>query len=140
VKKNWLARLEANAVVRGTRTAGAVAGRWFRSRPLVQDAAFQQAHEPYPGHWSRSPAPEPPIKPAAGSERVLAALEELPDTWRRVLLHHDVPGAARAERQDVDSTVAAALGLTVAQERDILARARASVRDTVTGTPEADPR
>lgn len=31
----------------------------FRAQPVVPDAAFQGAAEPYPGHWRRFPEPWP---------------------------------------------------------------------------------
>src|SRR5260370_11725996 len=40
MRKNWLA---------------AAWTRRFRAEPLVPDAAFQGATEPYPGHWRRFP-------------------------------------------------------------------------------------
>ena len=51
-----------------------------------------------------------------------AAFAGLPELWRHVVL-------ARYLARGDDSHVAADLGLTVAQVRDILARARAAVRD-----------
>jgi hypothetical protein len=130
MRKNWLARAEMNAVRRGTRSVFAVAGRWFRARPVVPDSAFQDEGEPYPGHWRHAPRLWLPARPAAA--QVLAALEELPATWRKVLLRHD--GLPRAPDgptgpAEVDAAVAGELGLTVDQERDILTRARAALRD-----------
>jgi hypothetical protein len=61
----------------------------------------------------------------------VAALAELPDTWRAVLLGHDGAVRERAGSPPDDAAVAAGLGLTVAQERDILTRARAALRDAV---------
>jgi RNA polymerase sigma-70 factor, ECF subfamily len=115
VRKNWLGRLEANAV----RRAGAVGARFFRA-PLVPDRAFQDAGEPYPGHWRHLPEPwEPGVVTPAALE---AALATLPETWRRAVLRRDRDGLG-------DAGVAAELGLTVEQERDLLARARAALRD-----------
>jgi RNA polymerase sigma-70 factor (ECF subfamily) len=123
MKKNWLARLEANAVARGLR---AMAGRWFRSRPVVADAAFQDADEPYPGHWREFPQ----AWPGATIDQLRDALDQLPHTWRAVLLRHDSRGSTADATRD-DRAVAAETGLTVAQERDILTRARAAVRDAL---------
>jgi RNA polymerase sigma-70 factor (ECF subfamily) len=131
VRKNWLARIQANTVTRGAR--GAVLGRWFRSRPVVPDAAFQDAGEPYPGHWRHSTEPWPGVT----REQVLTALDELPDTWRAVLLRRD--GAVPA-RGGGDAAVAAELGLTADQERDILTRARAALRDGVDRAHRTGPR
>ena len=118
MKKNWLASAWS---------------RWFRPEPLVPDAAFQDEAGPYPGHWRRFPEPWPAVPatgpdPGAGAAAawpraaLAAALAGLPGPWRRVV-------AARAAADGDDQRVAADLGLTARQERDILARARAAVRD-----------
>jgi DNA-directed RNA polymerase specialized sigma24 family protein len=113
MRRNWLG-------------LGAVWARRFRPRPLVPDATFQDAAEPYPGHWRRFPAawapPSPSQDPALVDPVLRAALDELSGTWRRVLLARDAAGRTDAE-------VAAEFGLTVAEERAVLARARAAVRD-----------
>jgi RNA polymerase sigma-70 factor, ECF subfamily len=140
--------MEANAIVRGTRTMGAVLGRWFRAQPLVEDSAFQPDREAYPGHWRRFPHPwratSTLTSTPATRSTVLAALEELPGTWRTVLLRHDSADAEKGDgvvAADIDSSVAAELGLTVEQERDILARARAALRDKLDGAlRKAGPR
>jgi RNA polymerase sigma-70 factor (ECF subfamily) len=109
MKKNWLATTWS---------------RWFRPEPLAPDAAFQDESEPYPGHWRDFP--EPWQLPGAGEARAEllavmdAAVADLPELWRLVLM---------ARAQGDDQQVAAELGLTVAQERDVLTRARAAVRD-----------
>jgi len=116
MRKNWLAAAWAH---------------WFRVKPLVPDAAFQGTNEPYPGHWRRFPEPWPgaPVgEPDADARttRHRAGLEAsfagLPALWRHVVLAHYL---ARRDNQQV----ATDLGLTVKQVRDILARARAAVRD-----------
>jgi RNA polymerase sigma-70 factor (ECF subfamily) len=114
MRKNWLARAEANAI-RNRPWA-----RAFRRRPLVADTRFQDADEPYPGHWRDFPDPWPAADPEQRAA-ALAALDELPDTWRRVLRDRDVFGRT-------DAQVAADHGLSAEQERDILTSARAAVR------------
>lgn len=121
MKKNWLAVAEANAVRNGGRRVAAAWARRFRRRPLVPDEKFQDAEEPYPGHWRRFPDPWPPASGAARRAAVQAALDELPDTWRRVLLDRDVLGRS-------DAQIATELSLSVEEERDILTAARAAVR------------
>ena len=121
MRRNELGRIEASTVRRVARRVGAVGARWFRPRPLVPDDAFQDASEPYPGHWRRFPETWP-HKGDADPTAVRAALAGLPETWRAVLLRRDVEGLD-------DAQVAAELGLTVEQERDILDRARAALRD-----------
>jgi RNA polymerase sigma-70 factor (ECF subfamily) len=127
MRKNWLAADWAP---------------WFRAQPLVPDAAFQDATEPYPGHWRRFPEPWPaaPVGRAGPQARTAeqqmaldAALTGLPPLWRRVVTAHDVRGRA-------DQQVADELGLTLEQERDILARARAAVRDQLDRTQTDGPR
>ena len=116
MRKNWLA---------------STWGRPLRAEPLVPDAAFQDASEPYPGHWRRFPEPWPANAaagpgaaqaPAWPRAALQAALARLPGPWRRVV-------AERAAAAGDDQRAAGHLGLTVRQERDLLARARAGVRD-----------
>ena len=111
MRKNWLAAAWAH---------------WFRAKPLVPDAAFQGTNEPYPGHWRRFPEPwpsapagEPDARTTRRNAAVEAAFAGLPAPWRQVVL------ARYLARRD-DQQVAADLGLTVKQVRDILARARAA--------------
>lgn len=127
MRKNWLA---------------AAWTRRFRARPIIPDAAFQGATEPYPGHWRRFPEPWPaapagrPGAEARTSERQAAldaALARLPELWRRVVTARDV--AHRDDQQVADD-----LDLTLDQERDILARARAAVRDWLDRTLRDGPR
>jgi RNA polymerase sigma-70 factor, ECF subfamily len=127
MRKNWLAAAWA---------------RWFRPKPLVPDAAFQDATEPYPGHWRRFPEswpaaptgrPGPQARTAEQQMALDAALTGLPQLWRRLVTAHDVTG--RADQQLADE-----LGLTLEQERDLLARARAAVRDQLERMQTDDPR
>jgi RNA polymerase sigma-70 factor, ECF subfamily len=127
MKKNWLARVEANTVRNGLRRVVDAWARGFRQRPIVPDSAFQAADEPYPGHWRRFPDRWPPRGPEHRAA-AQAALDELPDSWRRVLLSRDVVG-------HTDAQVAAELGLSVEQVRDILTVARAAVRERLAGVP-----
>lgn len=135
MRRNALARIEGNAVMVGVRRATAVAGRCFRPRRVVPDAAFQDADDPAPGHWRRFPEPwlGGTGEDEAHTRALHAALEELPETWRRIVLRHDGtpadPAPTDAAPADIDVVLARDLGLTVEQERDILARARAALRD-----------
>jgi RNA polymerase sigma-70 factor (ECF subfamily) len=126
MRKNWLAAAWAHR---------------FRARPVIPDAAFQGATEPYPGHWRRFPEPWPAApagRPGAevrtpGQQAALdSALARLPELWRRVVTERDV--ARRDDQQVADD-----LGLTLGQERDILARARAAVRDRLDRTRADGP-
>jgi RNA polymerase sigma-70 factor, ECF subfamily len=127
MRKNWLAAAWAH---------------WFRAKPLVPDAAFQGTNEPYPGHWRRLPEPWPSApagEPDADARTtqhhaaVEAAFAGLPALWRHIVL-------ARYLARCDDQQVAADLGLTVKQVRDILARARAAVRDELDRARTDGPR
>lgn len=116
----WLARAAADTALRSeeprTRFARWTA-RWFARPPTVPASSFQGPDEPYPRHWRRFPEPWTGIDPAA----LRAALDELPATWRAVIVARDALG------QDA-SEVSARLGLTEQQQRAVLNRARAMLR------------
>lgn len=123
--RSWLARAVAGTAARGEgQTRVARWTRWFPRTGPVDDRAFQGSDEPYPRHWRRFPEPWPRVSAADGDvrRRLLAALDELPATWRAVLRQRDVAG------RDAES-VADDLGMSVEQQRKILNRARAAVRD-----------
>ena len=127
MRKNWLAAAWVH---------------WFRPAPLVPDAAFQSENEPYPGHWRRFPEPWP-LVPTGESDHsawsvrrhaaVEAAFAALPALWRHVVL-------ARYLARGDDQRVAADLDLTVEQVHDVLARARAVVRDRLDRERADSPR
>jgi RNA polymerase sigma-70 factor (ECF subfamily) len=122
--RTWLARAAANTALRGeeprTRFARWTA-RWFDRTPSVPESRFQGPDEPYPHHWREFPEPWPDIEPDAEPDVVAAALDELPATWRAVVVARDALGQDPAE-------VSARLGLTARQQRAILNRARAMMR------------
>ena len=64
-------------------------------------------------------------------ETLRAALAALPDPWRRVVILRDVDGRPPAE-------VSAATGLTAEQQRDMLNRARAQLREDLGRALEQD--
>lgn len=136
--KWWLARVLANTRVRSeeprTRFARQPA-RWFAPTPTVPESAFQDVGEPYPRHWRQVPAPWPATDPAEPAVRdaLVAAIDELPTTWREVIIARDGLGRDAAD-------VSERLGLTPHQQRAILNRARASVRDRLARglTPDDD--
>lgn len=121
MRKNWLA---------------AAWTRRFRARPVVPDAAFQDATEPCPGHWRQFPDPWPAV-PAGQLRANLHKLGQrmepevrlvgLPEMWRQVV-------TARAATRGDDRKVADEHDLTLAQERDVLARVRAAGRDRLDRT------
>jgi len=134
----WLARALANTRLRGeeprTRFARQPA-RWLAPTPTVPASRFQDAGEPFPRHWRRFPEPWTRADPADPGVRdtLAAALEELPATWREVVLARDA-----LDRDAVE--VSERLGLTLRQQRAILNRARARLRERLARrlSPEGD--
>ena len=103
--------------------------RWLRREepaPSVDPARFQADDEPYPRHWRAFPPQWPPVDPDDPDvARVLAAaLDELPATWRSIV-------AARDERGETASEVAAQYGVSEPEQRAILNKARASLRQSL---------
>jgi RNA polymerase sigma-70 factor (ECF subfamily) len=90
----------------------------------VPASRFQPTGAPFPDHWREFPAPWPPLDAAEHQTRaaLLAALEELPQRWREVILARDGSDRDLAHASQH-------LELTREQERAILNRARARVRD-----------
>jgi RNA polymerase sigma-70 factor, ECF subfamily len=125
--KRWLARAVANTTSRSeeprTRFARQPA-RWFAPTPTVPASRFQDAGEPFPRHWRRFPEPWAIVDPSdpAVRDALAAAIEELPATWREVVIARDGLGRDAGE-------VSERLGLTPRQQRAILNRSRASLRD-----------
>jgi RNA polymerase sigma-70 factor (ECF subfamily) len=124
--RGWLARAAANTALRGEEPRNRFArwtARWFTRTPTVPDSWFQRAGEPFPRHWRRFPeswATADPADPAV-RQALAAAIEQLPATWREVIVARDVLGRDAAE-------VSERLGLTARQQRAILNRARAILR------------
>ena len=124
--KAWLARAAANTVLRGEPPRNRLArwSRWFPPTPAVDESRFQGAAEPRPRHWRAFPRAWPAVEPADPTLRdtLAAALDELPRTWRDVVIARDVRGRSAAE-------VGAQLGVTPEPQRAILNRARARLRE-----------
>lgn len=122
-----LRRAERNTALRSEEPRNRFArwtARWLPPAPTVPDSRFQAVGEPYPDHWREFPPPWPPLDPADDDTRAAlnAALDQLPDTWREVILARDGLGREPAD-------VSRQLELTPAQERAILNHARASIRE-----------
>ena len=102
--------------------------RWLPGHTDPVDPRFQGPDELHPRHWRIPPAPWPAgfTDDPAVRERLSRAVQALPALWRAVLLARD--GQRRSAEQ-----VAADLGITVAQQRRMLDRARAAVRDELAG-------
>jgi RNA polymerase sigma-70 factor (ECF subfamily) len=124
--KSWLSRAVARTVVRGEDRRNRVArwSSWFPVSRAVDGSRFQGVDDPFPRHWREFPESWPPIDPndQVLKRRLLDAIDELPSTWRDVVLQRDVRGRSSAE-------VSSALGITPGQERAMLNRARAFLRE-----------
>ncbi|GAA1714038.1 sigma-70 family RNA polymerase sigma factor [Fodinicola feengrottensis] len=98
--------------------------RWFGRTTAVPSSRFQDHSEPFPGHWRRFPDPWSPAEPTDPRVRdaLAAALDQLPATWRTIIVAHDGLG--------LDATaISRRSGLSPRQQRAILNKARAVVRD-----------
>jgi RNA polymerase sigma-70 factor (ECF subfamily) len=125
--KGWWTRAATNTALRTEEPRNRFArwtARWFARTPTVPEARFQDPDEPFPRHWRRFPAPWPTTDPddRVVQDTLVAAVEELPATWRAVVIARDALGHDAAE-------VSARLGLTPPQQRAILNRARAVLRE-----------
>jgi RNA polymerase sigma-70 factor (ECF subfamily) len=116
----------ANTVLRGEEPRNRLArwSRWFATTPSVDAARFQGDGEPYPRHWRRFPEPWPGIDPGDPEVRaaLIEAIGQLPVAWREVLIDRDVLGRDEREIDELR-------GVTPAQQRAMLNRSRALVRE-----------
>jgi RNA polymerase sigma-70 factor (ECF subfamily) len=131
-----LARVAVNTVLRAGEPRSRFArwaARWLETAPTVAGSEFQDEGEPFPRHWRRFPAPWRAVDPADADLRdaLSTAIEELPATWREVVSARDVLDGDAAAVSD-------RLGLTLPQQRAILNRARARVRDRLARRLAAD--
>jgi RNA polymerase sigma-70 factor, ECF subfamily len=97
----------------------------------VDPARFRAADDPYPGHWKRgeapSPFPETPEGSVLGDEMVDVArreLDKLPDRQRMVVTLRDMLGFESSE-------VCELLDISIANQRVLLHRGRAAVRQVL---------
>jgi RNA polymerase sigma-70 factor (ECF subfamily) len=102
-------------------------GRWVRRfppTPTVDESRFQGPGEPYPRHWRAFPRRWRALDPHdPGVRATLArAVEELPRPWRDVVVDRDVDGLTPRETSE-------RRGVTLAQQRAMLNRARARLRE-----------
>jgi RNA polymerase sigma-70 factor, ECF subfamily len=120
-----IALMIANVAARGRAHGNRFAwwSWWFPPAATVDTDRFQSDSDPYPDHWKQFPRPWPAGQ-AVESEALKAAVAALPEQWRRVVVLRDVEGRPPAE-------VSAATGLTAAQQRDVLNRARELLREDV---------
>ena len=93
--------------------------------PTVDPARFRGAGEPWSGHWREFPAAWPsPERVALDAEvrrTVACAIDRLPERQRLVITLRDVDGCPADE-------VCAIMGVSAANQRVLLHRARAVVR------------
>ena len=124
-----MARMITNLVAKGRALGNRFAwwSRWFPPARTVEADRFQGDGEPYPDHWREFPHPWPDQHPTPRGRHPPA----LPDLWRRVVILRDVKGQSATE-------VSAATGLTADQQRDVLNRARESIRQAVDRALEHD--
>ena len=96
------------------------------AEPAVEPERFRGPDDPFPGHWRSYPTdwrtlPEQRLLSAETLELVKSAIESLPEQQRLVITLRDVTGC------DADE-VCDALGISQANQRVLLHRARARVR------------
>jgi RNA polymerase sigma-70 factor (ECF subfamily) len=93
--------------------------------PTVDPGRFQGPDEPYPGHWRRFPdawpSPEAEVVWREARAMVDSVLADLPHRQRLVITLRDVDGYSSEE-------VCSILDITAANQRVLLHRARAAVR------------
>jgi RNA polymerase sigma-70 factor (ECF subfamily) len=127
-----IARMIANLGARGRVLGNRFAwwSRWFPPAATVDADSFQSESDPYPDHWKQFPRAWPADR-SVQPEALDAAVAALPEQWRRVVTLRDVEGRSPAE-------VSGATGLTAAQQRDVLNRARELLREDVGRRLERD--
>ena len=120
-----IARMIANLTGRGRALGNRFAwwSRWFPPATTVDANRFQGNSDPYPDHGREFPRLWPAGR-TADPQALRAALATLPGRWRQVVILRDVDGRPPAE-------VSAATGLTAAQQRDVLNRARELLRENL---------
>jgi RNA polymerase sigma-70 factor (ECF subfamily) len=128
--KTWLFRILVNkAKTRGAREARTVPFSSLvgdEGEPAVPGERFRGPDNQWAGHWASPPPatdaiPEQRLLAREARERILAALETLPDSQRLVVTLRDVAGL---EADEVCDT----LGLTEGNQRVLLHRGRAKLR------------
>lgn len=133
--KTWLVRIAQNrARTRGERDARSVplsslAGAREEDGPAVDaDRFLDQGHPRWPGHWAAAPRrwemPEERLLGRETLEVVREAIAALPERQAAVIALRDVEGLSSEEVCD-------ALGLSEGNQRVLLHRARARVRQAL---------
>jgi RNA polymerase sigma-70 factor (ECF subfamily) len=131
--KTWVLRIVANiAITRSTRDARSVPMSFDEpddDEPAVARERFRDADAPFPGHWVSYPVdwrslPDERLLDSELLDVVQRAIEALPETQRLVITLRDVAGCSPEE-------VCEALGVTDGNQRVLLHRARARVRNAI---------
>jgi RNA polymerase sigma-70 factor, ECF subfamily len=103
--------------------------------PTVAPDRFRRADDPFPGHWATPPRPWEDPERRLGSlearERLREAIAALPPVQQAVLTLRDVEGV------DADE-VCRLLDVSAGNQRVILHRARARVREALAGYMETE--
>jgi RNA polymerase sigma-70 factor, ECF subfamily len=129
--KTWIFRILINiAKTRGVRDSRSVPfsaafdGAARGDEPALDpDRFLPDDHDRWPGHWAIGPIPWPDraAETAESIRLIQATLEELPAAQREVITLRDIVGCTAEETCE-------ALGVTDANQRVLLHRARARVR------------
>jgi RNA polymerase sigma-70 factor, ECF subfamily len=131
--RTWVLRIVANvARTRAVREARSVPLSNFDvvgDEPAVDPERFRGPDDPFPGHWRSYPTdwrrlPEERLTSLETLELVTTAIEELPEAQRLVITMRDVAGLSAEE-------VCEALDVTAGNQRVLLHRARARVREVL---------
>lgn len=130
--KTWLFRIVANtAKTRGMRESRSIPfsslGDDAGAEPAVDPDRFLGSGERFPGHWALPPqawAPEGRLLSQEALDVIERAIDRLPPAQRAVISMRDVQGFTSEE-------VCNALDLTETNQRVLLHRARARVRDAL---------
>jgi RNA polymerase sigma-70 factor (ECF subfamily) len=130
--KTWLFRIVANtAKTRGMRESRSIPfsslGDDAGVEPAVDPDRFLGSGERFPGHWALPPqawAPEGRLLSQEALDVIERAIDRLPPAQRAVISMRDVQGFTSEE-------VCNALDLTETNQRVLLHRARARVRDAL---------
>ncbi len=131
--KTWIFRILTNTAWKRAEREGrtvpvsALAGD---DDPAVDPSRFlDEQHERWPGHWASPPArwdeiPEEHLLGRETLDLIESAIEALPDAQRQVIVLRDVEGWPADEVCDL-------LGITEANQRVLLHRARSKVRNAL---------
>lgn len=130
--KTWLFRIVANtAKTRGVRESRSIPfsslGDGGADEPTVDPERFLGDGERFPGHWAVPPqswAPEGRLLAQEAMEVIEREIERLPPAQQAVITMRDVQGLSSEE-------VCNALDLTETNQRVLLHRARAKVRNAL---------